>query len=212
MNAHQAGELMAFLDEFQHEPDTVEGPRDAVELFIEHWIQSPHRSHTVLLNQGLYELRSVQETQSCEGTMILGTQQHLEILTQFLIGFMKDCFPNDTRGPEWLAQRAKRLAANGKAYLWQDSSGLPVSMASIVRESPNTSSISLVYTPPEERGNGYAGKLMAALSQSQLNQGKTACNLFTDLENMTSNRVYLRVGYQQILQCLRVKLMNSFQA
>lgn len=206
MNNAQARKLMAFLDECRFEPDTVEGPLQVVESFLGHWTQYPHRSHAVLLNQGLYELRSVLATRRRDGQMVAGAREHIETLTHFLVGFMNDCFPQTAIDRNSLAQKAEQLVTRGKAFLWKNASGSLVSMASIVRESPNTSSISLVYTPPDERGKGYAGQLMETLSQSQLNTGKVACNLFTDLDNPTSNKVYLRIGYQQIMHMLRVKM------
>ena len=82
-------------------------------------------------------------------------------------------------------------------------------MAAIVRESPLTSSISGVYTPPAYRGLGHAARVVANLSQAQLDAGKSACNLFTDLDNATSNAIYTRIGYTQIGQCLRIRLLAS---
>ena len=81
-------------------------------------------------------------------------------------------------------------------------------MAAIVRESPNTTSISLVYTPPKQRGRGHAARVVAALSQAQLESGKIACNLHTDLDNPTSNGVYIRLGYDVIQHRVQVRLVS----
>ena len=57
-----------------------------------------------------------------------------------------------------------------------------------------------------QRRNGYAAQLVAALSQAQLDRGKSACNLHTDLDNPTSNAIYRGIGYRLIARSLRVRL------
>lgn len=58
--------------------------------------------------------------------------------------------------------------------------------------------MSMVYTPPEYRRQGYASNCVAALSQELLNQGYKYCFLFADLANSTSNYIYQEIGYQPI--------------
>ena len=88
----------------------------------------------------------------------------------------------------------------GTLYLWKSADGQLVSIAAKNRETRNGATISLVYTPPEHRRRGYAGRLVASLSQHLLDGGKTLCNLYTDLSNPTSNGVYQRIGYTQIAE------------
>jgi len=81
-----------------------------------------------------------------------------------------------------------------QVMLWED--GHTVSLACSGARTPNGSRIGPVYTPPEERGHGYASACVAALSQLQLDQGRRFCFLFTDLANPTSNHIYPMIGYQ----------------
>ncbi len=55
-----------------------------------------------------------------------------------------------------------------------------------------------VYTPPENRCQGYATALVAHLSQHLLDLGYKFVNLFTDLENPTSNSIYQKIGYHPV--------------
>ncbi len=55
-----------------------------------------------------------------------------------------------------------------------------------------------VYTPPEQRGHGYASALVAGVSQWLLDAGNQFCFLFTDLRNPTSNHIYQVIGYQPV--------------
>jgi predicted GNAT family acetyltransferase len=64
--------------------------------------------------------------------------------------------------------------------------------------TPTGIRISLVYTPGEKRGRGYASACVAALSDEQLRAGRSRCFLFTDLANPTSNRIYQRIGYRPV--------------
>jgi predicted GNAT family acetyltransferase len=61
-----------------------------------------------------------------------------------------------------------------------------------------------VYTPAGERGHGYAGALVAALSDQVLKQGDLPA-LYTDLGNPTSNSVYRRIGYQCVAEVTRYR-------
>lgn len=55
-----------------------------------------------------------------------------------------------------------------------------------------------VYTPPAQRGRGYAGSAVAGLSRRVLARGARRCALFTDLANPTSNKIYAEVGYRPL--------------
>ena len=77
-------------------------------------------------------------------------------------------------------------------------------MASKNRESKHAATISLVYTPKELRGHGYASRIVAKLSQKLLDDGKAKCNLFTDLSNSTSNSIYQKIGYAFIGESMHV--------
>jgi predicted GNAT family acetyltransferase len=60
------------------------------------------------------------------------------------------------------------------------------------------SRISAVYTPPEQRGHGYASANVAALSQRALDAGAIACMLNTDQANPVANKIYQRIGYRPV--------------
>ena len=209
MSKSQTEELKVFLEQHTIILEQTEGPQEITLRFAEIWSHASDRSHRIQMNQGLYELRVVQFTDHAGGQMLPATQEHSETLAVFLKGFLVDSFPEQVPSEKWVTKRVERLLNEKKGYIWLNQEGDPVSTAAIVRESPNTSSISLVYTPPQERGQGYATNLIAALSQAQLDAGKTACNLHTDLANPTSNGVYIRIGYQQIRRSIRIQLVST---
>ena len=91
----------------------------------------------------------------------------------------------------WIARRHRVL------YLWEDR-GTVVSLVGAGGETPHGIRIGPVYTPPSERGHGYATSLTAAASTDQLARGREFCFLFTDLANPTSNRIYQSIGYEPV--------------
>jgi predicted GNAT family acetyltransferase len=88
-------------------------------------------------------------------------------------------------------------------WLWEDG-GAPVSLVGGGSRTPNGVRIGPVYTPPEQRGRGYASSLTAAVSQRLLDEGRRFCFLYTNLANPTSNRIYLTIGYRPVADALMV--------
>lgn len=76
--------------------------------------------------------------------------------------------------------------------------GEVVSIANAVRPQIKGICISGVYTPPEFRRKGYARALVAEVSKEMLSRGFELTNLFTDLANPTSNKIYQEVGYEAV--------------
>ena len=99
----------------------------------------------------------------------------------------------------------RRLRHRGDLMWFWERDGQPVSFAwrsplPDPRRWPRISvvRVSAVYTPPGHRGCGYASANVAALSQRSLEDGASACMLYTDAANPTSNKIYERIGYRQV--------------
>ena len=56
-----------------------------------------------------------------------------------------------------------------------------------------------MYTPPEQRGHGYAAAAVAAISRRLLDEGHRVC-LFADVANPTSCGLYERLGYRPVVE------------
>jgi hypothetical protein len=121
-----------------------------------------------------------------------------EIVASWIQAFLTEALPGQPLPDEplevadrWIARRNRLL------YLWEDR-GAVVSLVGAGGETPNGIRIGPVYTPPSERGHGYATSLTAAASTDQLARGRRFCFLFTDLANPTSNRIYQSIGYEAV--------------
>ncbi|MEV0030787.1 GNAT family N-acetyltransferase [Nocardia sp. NPDC050793] len=90
----------------------------------------------------------------------------------------------------------RRRVAAGRWWLWEDG-GRPVSLAAHQIPTGGWARIGPVYTPPRERGHGYASALTAQVSRTLRRDGLDVC-LFADLANPISNRIYRAIGYQPV--------------
>jgi predicted GNAT family acetyltransferase len=92
-------------------------------------------------------------------------------------------------------RNVEKAAASGRFVFWTIEDR-PVSVAAISRRLRHTGAIAPVYTPPEQRGRGYAGSVTAAVVDRVFAEGKTAACLYTDLRNPMSNRCYAKIGFR----------------
>jgi predicted GNAT family acetyltransferase len=114
------------------------------------------------------------------------------LLFEWLIGFHQEAVPHDPR-PEQAT--VEMQAASGRYFFWIVNDR-PVSVAAISRRLGRTGAIAPVYTPPEQRGRGYAGSVTASIADRLFAEGKASACLYTDLRNPMSNRCYAKVGFQ----------------
>ena len=96
-----------------------------------------------------------------------------------------------------------------KGYYVLEKKGKIISQAVIGRKLINGKSISAVYTPKEERGNGYAYNLVYEISKKCLEQGADYCVLYTDADNPISNHVYEKIGYEKRVECEDIEIFDK---
>lgn len=104
--------------------------------------------------------------------------------------------------------RVDNHIAHGAMHIWEND-GSAVSVAAAVAPTPHGIRINNVYTPPEYRGCGYAGALVASLTQAMLESGRAFTFLHTDLSNPISNTLYTRIGYQHVADFLVAQLQAA---
>lgn len=107
-----------------------------------------------------------------------------------------DAFSRDVKTPLMPARPTiERAIADGRLFVWE-AGGALVSMTQRTAIAGRCARVNLVYTPPEQRGHGFASGLVAHVTGVVLAEapGAYAC-LFTDLGNPTSNAIYQSIGY-----------------
>lgn len=163
------------------------GPAPDIERFAAHYRAWTGRQSRIGLAQRLYRGDKVATRHKVAGVMRLATSADLPLVKQWLVGYT-----SETHGPTIAIERhivAQRL------HIWVNNG--PVAMASVSGMTPNSARISLVYTPPAQRGQGYGQAIVAGLAQKMLGQ-LSFCTLFTDIDNPVSNSLYRKIGFKPV--------------
>ncbi|MCA9003340.1 MAG: hypothetical protein KDB61_15560, partial [Planctomycetes bacterium] len=148
----------------------VTGPADSVPFFTGRWAHIHGLDQRVKMHLRMFCLDRVVPPDSVPaGAAELAQESDLDWLDAWTTGFVTDCHlpPTDPGLPSPAVDMVQRQ----RLFLWKDA-GVPKCMAAFTRETPDSFSISWVYTPKEFRGHGYASALVAAISQQALDRGK----------------------------------------
>ena len=209
MDAACCRALVAFILEQGIPLHSVIGPIESSECFAESWKRSTGATPELLLHTGVYELTKILFPNADGRNLISIDAVDPALAFLYLLGFLADCFPNMV-DPQQIARTIlDRHAKSQTLFFWQGPEDTaPVSMAAKSRESRNGATISLVYTPPQLRRQGHASRMVAALSDRCLKEGKKFCNLFADVRNPTSNAIYQEIGYRKIGESKHFSLGN----
>ena len=140
------------------------------------------------------------------GNFQFAQENQAEILLKYMNDMQDDL--NATVQMEYTLEHIYNFIANKRIGLWLVDDQ-PVSMAMSNRPQLTSIGISAVYTPNEHRGKGYASALVASLSQELLDQGYQRINLFTDLANPTSNKIYKAIGYKEVCDYQEFRFLTS---
>lgn len=87
--------------------------------------------------------------------------------------------------------------AEGRVWLWEDEHGEVVHLTGVQQPAFGVTRIGPVYTPPAQRGRGFASATVAAVTGRLVDDGVRVC-LFTDQANTTSNGIYLALGFEPL--------------
>lgn len=163
--------------------------------FVETWRQATGAGYSTRTRLRVYALRQViPPNPPAPGHLRLATPADLELLTRWRAEFTRESLHEEPSAD--LQAHVLRLIQASTLYLWDDHG--PVSTAALTRPTPHGISVGGVYTPPAQRGRGYASACVAALSQGQLAAGRRFTSLFTDLDYPTSNDIYMKIGYRPV--------------
>lgn len=172
--------------------------------FTEKWKEKTGQHFSILMDQGLYRLDQVDETLE----MSPGSWRHATLKDAFLIEKWYSFFEEDTglpkTPPSEVQKKVKMMLDGNEAFVWEND-GKVVSMMKKARPTASGVTVSLVFTPKEERKKGYARTLVAVISKELLKEF-TFCVLYTDMLNPTSNKIYQEIGYEKLIDSVHLKL------
>lgn len=191
--------LECFCDNVLKENVNIPGVTSESNLayrFAKMYTEKMNLKYTVHKNLRIYTLTEVDKSVHIIGNLRKAERKDIFYLPYWNLRFYENC----NLGTQSLIDTAKSIefAINRGMLFVLEVDGMPVSMASALREIINGRCVSMVYTPPHLRNNGYASSCVAQLSQKVLDMGYEYVSLFTDLSNPTSNSIYQKIGYRPI--------------
>lgn len=154
------------------------------------------------MNQRIYKLAEVTKRPNDIGKIRRAEQSDFSIVSEWFYQFSMD-----TNLPMLIEDAKKSAEAaidNQRLYVWEVDNKL-VSMANATRPTRKNITINYVFTPKVERKKGYASNVVSALSQLMLDSGYKTTSLYTDLDNPTSNKIYMEIGYKAIADSIVIR-------
>jgi predicted GNAT family acetyltransferase len=178
---------------FDSLPGVVGEPKIA-DAFARAWCadQGAEIKHT--MRQRVYGLTEVKPVPLSPGELRQAGTEHKQLVGRWVAEFNKDTFGHVDE--DRVVERADRMLERRDVYLWVD--GEPVSIAAKARPTGDLITVGMVYTPNRFRKRGYASSCVATLCRYLLGSGFRRCALYTDLANPTSNRIYKRIGFEEV--------------
>jgi predicted GNAT family acetyltransferase len=190
--------LDAIARELRTKAVTVPGVNSSADIarkFALKWSELSGHTFRVQMAQRIYQLSRVTNETRAAGRLREPNQSDDALLREWRAAFSIDAEGMDPVQAREAA--ALPLPHSRRLFLWEVEH-TAVSMAGFAGPTPNGIRVAWVYTPPENRGKGFAGACVAALSQSLLADGRKFCFLYTDLANAISNHVYQKMGYEPV--------------
>ena len=168
------------------------GPRDSITAFT----AASGREWREGMSQGIYECRRVIPPRRPIGFRRLVLPPDKPLLARWIQAFIREAGGEDQSIDDSMKTAERHIASQG-TFFWVVGDE-PVSYAGAYNATPNGVRIGPVYTPPEHRSRGFAGALVADITQRELDRGRAFAYLYTNLANPTSNALYQRLGYRRV--------------
>ncbi|OKJ11672.1 GNAT family N-acetyltransferase [Kitasatospora sp. CB01950] len=199
--AEELARTLAAGDAADH-PDTVAGDHDTALAFAAEWHRATGVDWHLERSERLYRLGELTPpTVPPAGRFRLAGPADRETVARWLVDF---CVEAEILPPADPAADAEQRIAAEVLLLWETEDGRAVSLAGASPAVAGMSRIGPVYTPPADRGHGYASALTAAATRHAQSRGAAEVLLYTDLANPVSNAIYPRLGYRPVTDAAEV--------
>lgn len=182
-------------------PAGVHARTDVATAFASTFSARTGRAARVDHAERLYEATDVASPAGVPGGLRCANENDQSVLGAWVRSFLVEAGLGEVSPDRGRAMAAQRIA-RGELFVWEDR--VLVAMAALTRPTPSGVAVNFVFTPPEQRGRGYAKACVAALTHRELARGRRAVCLNADLANPISNQVYRRIGFQAVVDLLAI--------
>jgi GNAT superfamily N-acetyltransferase len=184
----------------------VRGGRSSAAAFAAAWHAITGKETTISTEERLYRLGTLRTPVGVGGAPRDARQDDRELLVEWVQRFFADAFGelHNDRGEEFVDTANQ---AGHRFVLW-DVEGSPASMAMLRVPAAGVSRIGPVFTPHDQRGNGYGSAVTAAAADLAHRSGTPEVVLFADLANPTSNAIYRQIGFQPVADSVRIDFLT----
>ncbi len=173
----------------------VNGVSEVSDAFAQIWDRMTGQIVGLLMSLRAYELRKVADLEYPTGEMRVAEEKDAQKVAEMQNAMREELVLQP--GNAATVESALKTIQQQLTFFWVVD-GEVVSITTAVRPQIKGICISGVYTPPEFRRRGYARALVAEVTKEMLSRGFELTNLFTDLANPTSNKIYQEVGYKAV--------------
>jgi FR47-like protein len=181
----------------------VNGARPAVDLFAAEVARLGGGQVRVSQHTRLHELGELVWPVPVPGRLRAATEDDVELVMEWFGAFMGDADEQAGRPrgasahevPDQ-AEMLRRIRA-GSLWFWVNEAGERVHLTGVNPPAFGVARVGPVYTPPAQRGRGWASNAVAEISRRIQAEGVRVC-LFTDQANPTSNKIYAALGYRPV--------------
>ena len=201
--ADAADGVAAQLVRLRPQLDGVRGMRDNAVAFADAWRAATGRVGVVAVEERLYRLAELHTPGGVAGAPRLATDDEHRLLVDWVERFFGETFGhhrNDDAGEAFIDAANRK----GDQFMLWTVDETPVSMAMLRAPAACVSRIGPVFTPQDRRGHGY-GSAVTAAACTLAHRSRTAdVVLFADLANPTSNKIYQRIGFEPVVDSVRI--------
>jgi GNAT superfamily N-acetyltransferase len=179
--------------------------------FVDRWRAATGTRAELVLSQGVFALTQVRDPRPAPGAHRSCGPEDRGLLRRWIEEFQTEALSHQPYDPERTERMLDVRLSDGDAdglWFWERD-GEPVSLAGFGGAGLAGTRVGPVYTPREHRGRGFASNLVAELSRWVLTLGSSACYLYTDLSNPTSNGIYVAVGYEQVAESAEYTFVST---
>ncbi len=187
------------------------GALPATEAFAARIVDRSGGDVEVRMHTRLFELGTLVDPAPARGRLRLAYDEEAPLALDWFHRFHVDA--DEQAGHHGHASRAEGTTMddvrdrirNGRIWMWVDDGDTPRHLTGANPPAYGVSRIGPVYTPKEHRGRGYASAAVAEVSRLLQADG-IRVSLFTDQANPTSNRIYVALGFEPVVDMVELTI------